>query len=204
MMGPKEKKERSLGVRLGLKAERCSSPKCAMVKKPYRPGVHGQGRVKALSDFGRQIKEKQKYKLTYGMDERNLRMTFAKALKKQGSTADNVLQAFESRLDNIVYRLGFAASRLQGRSLVIQGHIMVNRRKVKSPGYEVRKGDIVSIRPESAAKGTFKDLKERLKKQQLPSWLALDHDKVEGKMISIPTEFGTSFEINLLVESFSK
>lgn len=204
MIGPKEKKERSLGERLGLKADRCKSPKCALVRKPYRPGAHGQGRVKALSDFGRQIKEKTKFKLTYGMDERNLRMAFEKAAQKQGSTAVNLMATFESRIDNTVYRLGIGASRLQARQLVNQGHIMVNGRKVKSPGFSVKKGDTISIRPESINKNLFKDLKERLKKQEIPSWLSLDREKVEGKVLSVPTDVQSPFEINLLVESFSK
>lgn len=205
MMGPKEKKERSLGVKLGLKGDRCKGPKCALLRRPYRPGAHGQGRVKALSDFGRQIKEKQKFKLTYGLDERNLRQVFQKALKRTGSTATNVVDLLERRVDNVVFRLGFVPSRLAARQAVIHGHIMVNKHKVYSPGYEVDPGDVITIRPESAVKTIFKDLRENLKKQQeVPPWLAVDLETLEGKILSAPQDVQSPFEINLLVESFSK
>jgi len=204
MIGPKEKKERSLGEKLGFKAERSAGPKSAFLRKPYRPGQHGQSRQRALSDFGRQIKEKQKFKLTYGLDERNLRRLFEKALKKTGSTANHILELLEGRLDNVVFRLGFAPSRLTARQMVVHGHIRVNGKKVRSPGYEVEVGDIVSVRPESMGKASFKNLKEVLKKLEIPGWLSVDPDKIEGRVLSKPQDFKIPYEINLLVESFSK
>lgn len=202
--GPKEKKERALGERLQLKGERCKSPKCAMIRKPYRPGMHGKKRRRALSDFGRQLQEKQKFKISYNLNEGNLRQLFNKAAKKTGSVADRLLELLESRLDNVVFRLGFAPSRAMARQLLIHGHITVNGRRVRAPGYEVKPDDVIAIRKESADKIPFKELRESLKKYELPSWLYLDIDKLEGKVLSRPKDMTLPFEINLLVESFSK
>jgi small subunit ribosomal protein S4 len=205
MLGPKEKKERSLGERLQLKGTRCQSPKCAAVRKPYRPGAHGKtGRVRALSDFGKQIKEKQKFKYTYGIDERNLRHIFEIANKKVGSTGSRILELLELRLDNVVFRMGFAPSRAMARQLVRHGHIVVNKKKVHAPGYVTRVGEEVSIRPESQRRNTFKDLKENLKKYEAPAWVVVDPEKISGKVLSMPETNAVPFEVNLVVESFSK
>lgn len=204
MMGPKEKKERALGEHLQLKAFRSASPKGALTRKPYRPGVHGKSRQRALSDFGRQIKEKQKFKLSYGVDERNLRQIFKRAEERAGSTAENLIQLVEGRLDNVVYRLGFAGSRSMARQFVVHGHITVNKRIVRAPGFVVRPKDIISIRPESVAKTSFKELRENLLKYAAPVWLKLDVAKLEGSVLSAPKDIETPFEINVLVESFSK
>jgi small subunit ribosomal protein S4 len=205
MITPKEKRERSLGEHLGLKAHRCQSPKCALVRKPYRPGVHGKSRRrKTLSDFGRQIQEKQKFKLTYGINERSLRNVFEQASQKKGSTSIHFIELLEYRLDNILFRLGFAGSRSHARQLAIHGHVLVNKKKVRSPGYLVSKNDVVSLRPESIAKPQFKDIKEALTQYVPPVWLALDKDKLEGKVIGPPEYESVPFEVNLVVESFSK
>ena len=205
MIGPKEKRERALGVSLQLKGLRSGSPKSAVIRKPYRPGAHGKtGRRKALSDFGRQLQEKQKFKLTYGLDERGLRRLFEVAARAKGSNAVRLLELLESRLDNVVFRLGFAPSRSTCRQMVTQGHIFVNKKRVRSPGYHLAVNDVVSIRPESLAKAPFKELREVLEKRNLPSWLALDPAKLEGRMVATPTDVEMPFEINLLVESFSK
>ncbi len=204
--GPKERKERSLGVRLGLKGARCESPKCAMVRKPYAPGVHGKMRKHgaALSDFGRQLQEKQKCKLSYGIDERALRQIFNRALRHKGSTAVNLVELLESRLDNIVFRLGLAPSRNAARQLVVHGHITVNGVKVRAPGYMVKAGDAVSVRPESAGLATFKNIKESLKKYEPPAWLQVDPEALTGKVLALPRETEVPFEANALVETFSK
>jgi small subunit ribosomal protein S4 len=202
---PKEKRERQLGVRLQLKGARSAGPKAAFVRKPYKPGVHGpKGSRKALSDFGRQIMEKQKCKVLYGIDERTLRRIFGDAYKKTGSTNLNIIQLLESRVDSALFRMGFAPSRAAGRQLVRQGHILVNKKRVRAPGYVLRVNDIVSIRPESATKGPFKTLKETLEKYEAPAWLKLDLDKMEGRVISTPEDATSPFEVNLVVESFSK
>jgi small subunit ribosomal protein S4 len=205
MIGPKEKRERALGERLQLKGTRCNSPKCAMVRKPYRPGQHGKtGRRRNISDYGRQIQEKQKFKLTYGLDERNLRQVFERAVKRSGSTAANLVSLLESRIDNVVYRLGFAPSRLAARQLVLHGHIFVNGKRTRSPGYAVRVKDVVAIRPESREFASFRTLKESLKGTEVPAWLALDAAKLEGRVVGTPENPESPFEANLLVESFSK
>jgi small subunit ribosomal protein S4 len=202
-MAVREKKERSLGVSLQLKAHRCSTPKCALIRKPQRPGVHGKKRSRALSDFGKQIKEKQKFKVSYGIDEKNLRQLYVRAEKASGSTSDMFIQFLESRLDNVVYRLGFAGSRAMARKIVLQGHIFVNKQRVRSPGFSVRVKDLISIRPESQGKGIFKDFDEQLKSYEPPEWLAMNKEKREGMVVAVP-KVESPFEISYLVESFSK
>lgn len=207
MVGPKEKKERALGVRLGLKGTRCSSDKCAQVRRPYPPGAHGKGRRRPLSDFGKQIKEKQKFKLTYLIDEKNLNRIFGEAIKTQSSVSGGVgakfIELLESRLDNVVYRLGFTPSRLMARQLVVHGHFFVNGKRVRSPGYEITKGDLISIREESKNDALFRDMREKLKSQEVPKWLTLDAEKLEGRVASEPHDVEVPFEISLLVEAFS-
>lgn len=203
--GPKEKKERALGVRLQLKGERCQSPKCAMVRKPYKPGAHGQSRRrKALSDFGRQLMEKQKCKVSYGITERTLRQIFNKAQKKSGSTSVHIIEALESRLDNVVFRMGFAPSRSAARQAIGHGHVTVNGKRVISPGFEVNKNQVVSLRKESQEHGNFKNIKESLKKLDQPEWLQVDPEKLEGKIIGTPAGMEPPFEVGSVVESFSK
>jgi len=206
MMGPKEKKERALGERLHLKGTRCDSPKCAAVRRPYPPGAHGKSRRRALSDFGRQLKEKQKFKLTYLIDERNLNRIFGEAKKTSGSigVGKKFLELLERRLDNVIYRLGLAPSRLMGRQIVLHGHIFVNGKRTRSPGYEVKAEDVITVRKESTAKGAFRDIKEKMKTYELPSWLALDAEKLEGRVKALPQDVEMPFEISLLVEAFSK
>lgn len=204
-MASKEKKERTLGEHLHVKGERCASPKCALIRRPYPPGVHGQRRTRrGLSDFGRQIREKQKFKVSYGLDERNLRRLFEEAQRMSGSIATRLMELLERRLDNVVFRLGFAPSRSAARKLIVQGHITVNAKRTSAPGYEVRAGDIVGVRAESAAKGPFRELRETLKKYAPPVWLELNLEKLEGRVKSHPEDTTPPFEVNLLVESFSK
>lgn len=205
MTGPKEKRERALGVRLGLKGDRALSPKSAVMRKPYKPGMHGpRSRPRALSEFGLQIREKNKVKLAYGVDERNLIRLFGMAVAAKGASGAKMIEFLERRLDNVVYRLGFAPTRLAARQLVNHGHIAVNGKKVHSPGYMVREGDVVSIRPGSETKDAIAKRREILKKFEPPAWLSLHPEKMEGKVLSPPANTEVPFEINLLVESFSK
>src|SRR3989344_4091758 len=204
MSGSKEKKERTLGVRLQLKGERCLGPKCVMVRRPSRPGVHGSSyRKKALSDFGKQIHEKQKFKVSYGLDDRNLRLLFEKASRRTGNTAGALMEFLERRLDNAVFLLGFAPSRSAARQLVVHGHVAVNGKRVRSPGFQLNLKDIVGIRAQSQSKASLAPLTESLKKREVPSWLELSAEKLEGLVKSIPADVESPFEINLLVESFS-
>jgi small subunit ribosomal protein S4 len=205
MLGPKEKRERALGMPLGLKGDRAGSPKSALLRKPYRPGVHGpKSRPRNLSEFGLQLREKSKFKLAYGVDERNLRRLFGIAAAEKGANGAKLIELLERRLDNAVFRVGFTPTRLAARQLVLQGHITVNGRKVVSPGYEVRVGDHFAARAESRLKGAFASRKELLAKFNAPSWLRLDPEKLEGEVLSLPVDIELPFEINLLVESFSK
>lgn len=205
LRGPKEKKERSLGVRLQLKGGRCQSPKCAMVRKPYPPGVHGKARrPSGLSDFGRQLQEKQKCKVIYGITEKTLRRLFNQALRHKGSTLSNLLELLERRLDNVVFRLGFAPSRSAARQAIVHGHITVNGKRVRSPGYTVKIGDAVMVYPASANLVGFNEIKESLKKYEPPAWLQLDANSLSGKVVDVPREVEVPFEVNALAESFSK
>jgi small subunit ribosomal protein S4 len=205
MMGPKEKRERALGMSLGLKGERSGSPKSALVRKPYKPGVHGpNGRVRALSEFGLQLREKSKFKLTYGVDDKNLGRLYGLAEKTKGSTGAKLLELLERRLDNVIYRLGFTPSRLSARQMVLHGHVVVNGKKVTSPGFMVRIGDVIALKKSSDALVHVAKRKEAMKIMDIPPWLSLTPDKMEGKVLTAPSDLNPPFEINLLVESFSK
>jgi small subunit ribosomal protein S4 len=206
MKGPKEKRERALGEPLHLKAERSLSPKSALTRRPYKPGVHGpNGRRKNLSDFGKQLQEKQKFKLAYGLDDRNLRVLFGRASHAtSGDIAQQVMELLERRLDNAVFRSGFAGGRSVARQLVIHGHITVNGKRVRSPGYQVKQGDVIAIYGTSRELGAFKDLKEKLVTREAPYWLAMDPQKLEATVAALPREIEAPFEIALLVESFAK
>lgn len=203
--GPKEKRERSLGEHLHVKGDRCNSPKCAAVRKPYRPGAHGKdGRRKMPSDFGRQLAEKQKFKVVYGLHEKTLRRMFAIASESSAGTDKKLLELLERRLDNVLYRLGWAPSRGAARQLVTQGHIMVNGKRSRSPGYAVLLNDVIGVRAESKAKGAFKELPQTLEKHDTPHWLSQKGGILEAKITGLPVSEESPFEISLLVESFSK
>jgi small subunit ribosomal protein S4 len=205
MRGPKEKKERALGVRLGLKGDRATSPKSALTRKPYKPGAHGpNSRPKALSEFGLQLREKNKFKIAYGVNENNMKRLFTMATAAKGESGAKLLELLESRLDSVVFLLGWAVSRSAARQLIVQGHITVNKKKVVSPGYQLDKGDVVGVRTASKEKKAFVDRMELIKKYDAPSWLRMDADKLEGELLSAPTDLNPPFEINLLVDSFSK
>ena len=204
MFPTKEKKERSLGVKLFLKPERCNSPKCVTVRRPQRPGLHGKMFRRQLSEFGSQLKEKQKIRFTYGIRERHFRKIFQSAAKNPGVTGQMIFHILEKRLDNVVYRLGFAASRSVARQLVGHGHIMVNNRKVTIPSFQVKVGEIVSIRPQSREHSVFKDLINNLKKYEPPIWLAMDQEKLQGKVLSEPKDLEIPFDANLVVDYYSK
>lgn len=181
------------------------SPKCAVVRKPYPPGMHGKKRVrKSPSEFGLQIREKQKFKLTYGVDERNLKNIFERAAKAKGSSASKVLEFLERRLESVVFRLGFAPSPAAARKLIVHGHIVVDGQKVRSPGYLVSVGEAIAVRAGSEKKVNLAKRKEDVAKYEPPPWLSLDKEKMEGKLVSLPADTESPFEVGLLVESFSK
>lgn len=199
----KEKKERALGEKLFLKAYRCSSPKCSMTRRPYRPGVHGKKRRK-ISDFSAQLQAKQKLKFTYGVSERQLKNIFKEASRNPEVTGEKMIELLERRLDNAVFRAGFANSRPMAHNLVSQGHVTVNGRKVTVPSYIFRPNDVIAIRLESKDRSFAKDLVEKFKRASPPSWLALDSEKLAAKVTAFPKETDMSFDVTGVIEFFAK
>lgn len=206
LLGPKEKKSRAVGENLFLKAERSQSQKSAMVRRPSRPGMHGRAR-RSLSEYGLQLLEKQKLKWSYGLRERQLENYIDRALSQNKLSSSEALVRFlETRLDNVVFRMGLAPSRSVARALTSHGHFLVSGRRVNLPSFAVRPGDTVSIRPGSRSKKMFEGLGERLKKYSPPKWLVLDKEALSGKVASWPTpdEAKVSFDISLILEFYSR
>ena len=201
---PKEKKERSLGVRLFLKANRCNSPKCVMVRRAYRPGIHGKKRRRNPSEYGQQLIEKQRIKTSYGLREAQFAKIVHKAFSKGGNIGETILNILERQLFNVVFRLGFAPSRFVARQLVGHGHFLVNGKKVFTPSYIVKVGDVVSIKPASKQLLIFKDLPDNIKKYESPLWLTLDKEKIEGQIKYQPRDIKIDFDINLIIDYYSK
>ena len=191
------------GQKLFLKGDRCYSSKCANDRRGYAPGQHGQGRSK-ISDYGLQLREKQKAKRFYGLQETQFRNLFDKAARKSGITGENLLILLETRLDNVVFRLGFASSRKEARQLVNHGHFQVNGKKVNIPSYTVKPGDVIKVKEKSTNSPKFKEVKEM--SITVPSWVAVDVEKLEGKILSVPTrsEIDTPVAEHLIVELYSK
>lgn len=205
MFNTREKKERSLGTKLFLKAERCNSPKCVTIRRPTRPGLHGKARRRGVgSEFASQLREKQKIKFSYGIREDYLEKIFTRAARNPGITGQMIISYLERRLDNVIFRLGLAPSRSVGRHLVGHGHIMVNGQRVDIPSFEVKTGNVVSIRPQSKDHPAFKDLANRLKQYEPPVWLSFDKEKFEGKVLSEPKDYDIPFDVNLVVDYYSK
>ncbi len=193
------------GQKLFLKGERCYSDKCAINRRKYAPGMHGQSRKK-LSEYGLQLREKQKARRYYGVLESQFAKYFEMAEKKQGITGDNLLTILESRLDNVVYRMGFGMSRPEARQLVMHGHFEVNGKKVDIPSYLVSVGDVITIREKSRGSEKFKAILEATSGKIIPKWLDVNHDAAEGKVIAAPQRDDVDLELeeHLIVELYSK
>lgn len=174
------------------------------MRRPHGPGQHGKDRRRSASEFKEQLVEKQKFKVSYGIREAAMRKVFKAAAKNPGVTGEMIVSLLERRLDNVVYRLGFALSRSVGRQLVNHGHILVNGRKVTIPSRLVKPGEVISIRPQSADYTMFKDLRERLKAYEPPIWLNMDKEKLVGKVVSPPKDFEMPFNVNMVVDYYSK
>lgn len=202
------KKCRRAGEKLFLKGEKCESAKCPMIKRNFPPGMHGMpARPPKITNYGKQLKEKQKAKRIYGLLELQFRAYFDKARAKTGNTGENLFRFLESRLDNTVYRLGFASSRRMARQVVGHGHIQVNGGKVNIPSYQLKVGDVISIRDVKSKKKIFADLANKMKKAtSLPAWLTLDITKAEGKMVSAPKlgDIAINIDWRTIVEFYSK
>jgi small subunit ribosomal protein S4 len=173
------------GLKLFLKGDRCFSPKCAIEKRNYPPGEHGQRRVK-VTDYGLQLREKQKMKRIYSILERQFQNYFRVAERQKGVTGENLLRLLERRLDNVAYRLGFASSRVEARQIVRHGHILVNGRRVDIPSYLVRPGDQVQVAERSRELHAIKAALEGVKKREIPAWLELDPQAMRGVVRAIP------------------
>jgi small subunit ribosomal protein S4 len=190
-------------MKLFLKGERCLTEKCAIERRSYPPGEHGRGRIKQ-SEYLLQLREKQKARRYYGLLEKQFRNYYEKASKQQGITGELLLRMLELRLDNVVYRLGFAASRSQARQLVRHGHFQVNGRRVNIPSFQVRPDQIVSMRPGSSAEQVIRDATDLT--ASVAPWLQADHDNLTGKVLRAPerNEIDTPVQEQLIVELYSK
>src|SRR5215216_6304639 len=191
------------GIKLFLKGERCLTDKCAVERRAYPPGEHGRGRQKQ-SEYRLQLREKQKARRFYGVLERQFRSYYDKASRQEGVTGENLLRLLECRLDNVLVRLGFAASRRQARQLVSHGHWLVNGRRVDIPSYQVRPDDVISIRPNSKAADVVRSATELT--AAVPPWLQADHDSLTAKVLRLPerSEISAPVEEQLIVELYSK
>ena len=195
------------GVRLHLKGERCLSGKCAIEKRPYPPGEHGQRRTRRrVSDYGIQLREKQKLRRMYGILERQFRRYFAQATRRSGVTGEALLQFLERRLDNVVWRLGFASSRALARELVNHGHFTVNDRPVNIPSYQVRQGDTVAVTGSSRSLPPIVASVATAGGRRLPPWLEIEGDAMRGTVLSLPArdEIDTQIQEELVVEFYSR
>ncbi|HAZ37200.1 MAG TPA: 30S ribosomal protein S4 [Clostridiaceae bacterium] len=201
--GPSCKLCRREGVKLYLKGDRCYSDKCAIVKRAYAPGQHGQGRKK-ITNYGMQLREKQKAKRIYGMQEVQFRRYYFEADRQKGITGENLLKLLELRLDNVVYRLGLAESRSEARQLVRHEHFTVNGKKVNIPSYQVKVNDVIALKEKSKASEKFKALADVA--TNVPKWLSVDKDKMEGQVIALPQREDIDIPVNetLIVELYSK
>lgn len=209
MQDVKCKKCRRAGVKLFLKGERCFSAKCPMLRKPYPPGPKGKRRIKNLSEYGKELKEKQKLKNWYNLTEKQFHNYIKATLDKRGRVGDAsvfLIKTLESRLDNVVFRLGFAVSRSFARQLVSHRHILVNNKVINIPSYLVEKEDVIKLIPSSAKKTAFQNLSQSLKKYKAPSWLSLDVEKLEGKVTGEPNfvEAAPPAEISSIFEFYSR
>lgn len=191
------------GQKLFLKGERCTTKKCAMDRRPVPPGQHGQGRKK-VSEYGLQLREKQKAKRAYGLLEKQFRKYYEEAERMKGVTGENMLSLIERRLDNVVYRMGIGSSRPQSRQIVNHGHITVNGKVVNIPSYEVKAGDEIGIKESKTDNTLFKEL--RGAKIVMPKWVEFDTESFKGKVIDIPKREDIDLNINeqLIIELYSK
>lgn len=192
------------GSKLFLKGDRCFSEKCAFTKRPVAPGQHGPSRKKA-SEYGVQLREKQKVKRAYGMSEKQFRSYFELAAKQRGVTGAYMLMLLELRLDNVVYRMGVGDSRAQARQFVMHGHITVNGKKVDIPSYRVSVGDVVAVKAKSAGTERFKQISEQASRP-VPKWLSVAEDGLSASVVALPEreDMDLTIEEHLIVELYSR
>ncbi len=200
-----EKVERRLGEKLFIKGDRCVGPKCAMVRRSYAPGAHGKARRREPSEFGQLFREKQKIRYIYGLDDKDIKRYIDLASKQKGSFGTNVLTMLEHRLDNTVFRLGFADSRRMARQVVGHGHITVNGKTVTIPSYRTKKGEVIAIKERSLA-SVFSGIDNRLKSYEQPRWLLLDKVRKSGTVAADPEadEVQMPIDITKVKEFYSR
>ena len=193
------------GCKLFLKGEKCYGPKCTVNARPTPPGEHGQARQRKMSEYGMQLREKQKAKRAYGVLESQFHKYFEEAERQKGITGDNLLVLLERRLDNVVYRTGFGASRPMARQLILHGHIRVNGKKVDIPSYLVKAGDVITIREKYAESDYFKSLREGTGKV-MPSWITIDAANLKATVEAMPKreDIDLTIQENLIVELYSR
>lgn len=204
-IGPVCRLCRREGIKLFLKGERCYTDKCAIERRSYPPGQHGQRRSKS-TEYSLQLREKQKLKRIYGLLERQFRRVFALAERRRGITGENLLLLLESRLDNMIYRMGFAPSRAEARQLVRHGHFLINQRRVTIPSYFVKPGDEILVRESSRKIVRIQESLELAQRRGVPEWLEVNKDTFAGRVRALPTRAELTLPINeqLIVELYSK
>ena len=200
---------RRLGEKLFLKGEKCYSAKCAMIKRPFAPGQKAKKRKSALTEYGKEVREKQKMKKLYGVTESQFERYVKEVSENRGKTenvADELIKKIESRLDNIIFRLGWAKSRAHASQLVSHGHFLINGRQVDIPSYAGHINDVIGIKSGSMSKESLKDINERMKKISLPAWLSFDKEKIQGKVIKKPIlgDIQLPAEIAVIFEHYSR
>jgi small subunit ribosomal protein S4 len=193
-------------MKLFLKGDRCYGDKCAFERRPYPPGMHGQGRGGKFSDYQLQLREKQKVKRLYGVLERQFRRYYELAEKQKGITGSNLLTMLECRVDNTVYRMGFASSRNQARQLVKHNHFLVNDKKVNIPSYQVKVGDVIEVRENKRKVPVILEAMETVVRRGFPNWIEVDKDNLKGTLKALPSREDITIPIqeNLIVELYSK
>ncbi len=205
-LAPACKQCRRAGEKLFLKGEKCFTPKCPVVRRAYPPGMHGQKASSRLSNFGVQLREKQKTKRMYGLLERQFRVYFDRAIGRKGNTGETLLRMLEQRLDNIVYRVGFAKSRAMARQIVRHGHISVNGQRLDIPSYQAQPQDVIAIVATSRDAKVFQDVQKQIGQHQLPTWLTLDVQRLSATVTQPPVvdDLRQSINPQLIVEFYSR
>ena len=209
MEDAKCKKCRRVGEKLFLKGERCLTPKCPMIRKPYPPGQRRKKRFKAVSEYGKELKEKQKLRNYYNISEQQFRNYVKEVLRSRGKVDDVsslLIERLERRFDNIVFRLGFGSSRSQARQIISHNHFLVNGKPVNIPSFSLKKGDVIKVKTSSLKKPAFQGLAETLKKKEVPSWLSLEAKTLEAKIKSYPSieDIIPPAEISSIFEYYSR
>jgi small subunit ribosomal protein S4 len=205
-LDPKCRQCRREGEKLFLKGEKCFTDKCAIERRSYAPGQHGQKSGARLSDFGKQLREKQKVRRMYGVLEAQFRKTYKEADRRKGITGENLLQLLESRLDSVAYRMGFGSSRTEARQLVSHNGVTVNGRRVNIPSFQLRKGDVIEVVNKAKAQLRIKAAAEAAQSRGIPEWLEVDAAALKGTYKAVPQRSEMSANINesLVVELYSK